>query len=179
MDKLLHLLSERRAPYDDLFYFIQEAAVIGTWEFFLENEKLLWSLVTKKIHEVSLDFEPNVDTGLKFYKEGTNLEIITNRFKRAIEHGENFDEELQILTAKGNEKWVRSIGYPVFEKGKCIKVFGLFQDITDKTNAARKIAIREEQFRASFNRAAAAMSIIDLDGKWTKVNNAMINNAWL
>lgn len=170
MDKLLHYASLENNSNDNLFNFIQEAATIGTWEYYAENSKIVWSDVTKKIHEVSLEYEPDIENALAFYKKGTNYDIIKNRFEAAVEKAQGFDEELQIITKKRNEKWVRAIGYPVFENGKCIKVYGLFQDITDKTNAARKIALREEQFRASFNNAAAGMSIINLKGQWTKIN---------
>ncbi|MBC3847288.1 PAS domain S-box protein [Winogradskyella echinorum] len=173
MNEILKKLSAEKDHYKDLFNFMQEAAVIGTWEFYPKTDALSWSDVTKKIHDVQLDYEPNVETAINFYKPGLSISTIQEKLSRALEHGEYFDVELEIITAKGIEKWVRSIGYPVFKDGACIKVFGLFQDITEKTNNALKIKIQEEQFRASFEMAATGMALVDLDGKIFRTNQAL------
>ena len=114
----------------DLFNFIQEAAVIGTWEYDVTTQDLFWSDVTRKIHEVDSDYVPNVESAISFYKEGISKSKITRHFTSAIEYNNNYDIEVEIITPKGKEKWVRAIGYPVLENNKCIRVRGLFQDIS-------------------------------------------------
>lgn len=44
------------------------------------------------------------------------------------------DEELEIITAKGNPKWVRAIGKAEFRNGVCARLMGSFQDITNRKN---------------------------------------------
>ncbi len=156
-----------------LFNFVQESATIGIWEVDLETMKTTWSHVTKEIHEVDIDFEPTVESGILFYKEGYSRNTINTLFTKCIKEFENFDTELQIITAKGNEKWVRAIGVAQVENGKAIKVSGAFQDIDDKTKVLKKIALREEQFRKTFEFSRVGMVIVNLQGKWIKVNNAI------
>lgn len=117
--------------HKDLFSFIQQAATIGTWEYDLEQNTLIWSQITKKIHEVEDDYTPDLKTALDFYSESESKEKITKAVNDAIVDNENYDLELEITTKKGTKKWVRAIGYPLFVDGKCIKIYGLFQDITD------------------------------------------------
>jgi PAS domain S-box-containing protein len=106
-----------------------EIAVVGAWEKdFIKNTDY-WSPITKQIHEVADDFEPNMDKGLEFYPEGKNRDRIIHFVTQAIENGIPFDEKFQILTAKKNLKWVRVIGNPKFKAGKCTGLFGTFQDI--------------------------------------------------
>ena len=73
----------------DLFNFIQEAAVIGTWEYDVTTQDLFWSDVTRKIHEVDSDYVPNVESAISFYKEGISKSKITRHFTSAIEYNNN------------------------------------------------------------------------------------------
>ena len=43
---------------------------IGGWEYDAVKDKLSWCKVTKKLHEVPEDFEPVLESGINFYKEG-------------------------------------------------------------------------------------------------------------
>ncbi|MDD7884978.1 PAS domain S-box protein [Flavivirga sp. 57AJ16] len=158
-----------------LFNFVQEEATIGTWEVDLNTMQTTWSHVTKQIHEVDIEFEPNVDSAILFYKEGYSRDTITKLLKNCIEKFEKFDTELQIITAKGSEKWVRAIGIAEIKNGKAIRVCGAFQDIDEKTKVSKKIALREEQFRKTFESARIGMGIVSLDGKWIKVNDSICN----
>ena len=56
--------------------------------------------------------------------------------QRAIDHGEPFDLELEIVTAKGNLRCVHAIGRPELEKRR---VYGFFQDITERKQAEELI----------------------------------------
>lgn len=109
-----------------------QLAKIGTWELNLQKEELFWSDFVKKLHEVDPDFVPDLDTALNFYKEGRSKDRIQKVIQRCIQDGIPFDVELQIVTAKNNERWVRAVGEPEFKNGKCIRVYGSTQDITQR-----------------------------------------------
>lgn len=156
-----------------LYKFIQQAAVIGTWEYNISDNSLEWSDVTKKIHEVDTDYVPSVEEGINFYKKGYSRDAITKLFGDCIEKHENFDIELQIITAKGKVKWVRAMGFAQVKNGKLISVCGAFQDIDDKNKILKNLLLKEEQFRKTFQFAANGMALVDLSGKWIKVNKAL------
>lgn len=121
-------------------------ARVGGWDLDLINNKLEWSDMTREIHEVPPDFEPDFQTAINFYKEGESRNAIIAGMTRAIEHGENLGNiEVQLVTAKGNELWVRSIGDVVRdETGKVIRAFGSFQDIDNRKRIELKL---EESYR--------------------------------
>ncbi|WP_339625216.1 PAS domain S-box protein [uncultured Winogradskyella sp.] len=156
-----------------LLDFIQEYAVIGSWDYDVKATKLNWSPETAKIHEVPTDFVPDVETGINFYKEGYSRNIITKLFGDSLVKHQDFDVELQIVTGTGNDKWVRAIGMPIIENGVCVKVQGLFQDINEKTKTAKALAIKEEQLRRTFDYALIGMATLDIDGKWLSVNKSI------
>ncbi|PKD17074.1 hypothetical protein APR41_06470 [Salegentibacter salinarum] len=113
----------------------QEIAKIGSWELDVEKNILYWSKVLKDIHEVPQDFTPELDTAIGFYKAEKNKTAIKNAVSNAIETGKSFDLELEIITAKNNDKWIRATGRPDFKNGKCIRIFGATQDITSRKQA--------------------------------------------
>ncbi|MDR9418920.1 PAS domain S-box protein [Gracilimonas sp.] len=112
-----------------------DLAKIGTWELDLQNEKLHWSDYVKKLHEVDLDYKPDLDSAINFYKEGWSRESITEEVNKTIETGIPFDVELIIVTYKGNERWVRAVGEPEFIGDTCIRIYGSTQDITERKEA--------------------------------------------
>jgi len=79
-----------------------------------------------------------VETGINYYSEGSR-KIIEAAVKDAIEHAKPYDLKLEITTAKGKHKWVRTIGQPVMEDGAIVKVWGSFQDITEQKRAEEEI----------------------------------------
>jgi PAS domain S-box-containing protein len=107
-----------------------EVAKIGAWEVNLRSQNIYWSPVTKTIHEVKNDFIPDFETAISFFTPEYQ-KIILHAFTNATEKGIPYDLELQIKTAKGNYTWVRSIGTPEFKKGKCVRVYGTFQDVNE------------------------------------------------
>lgn len=108
---------------------VNRLACIGGWEFDIIQQKLSWTSITKELHEVGPDFDPDIETGIRFYKDGTNRETIRRAVVNGIEKGTPWDLELKIITAKGNERWIRSIGEAEIKDGKCIRLYGSFQDI--------------------------------------------------
>ena len=159
----------------DFLNVIENSLAIGSWELDIKSNILKWSSVTRKIHEVEDSYVPNVTTGLNFYKAGANRELISKHFTECLTNGKSFDDELLLITAKGNEKWVRTIGHSKLEDGVCIAVRGVFQDITKKTVAAKKTAIKENEFRSMFENSLTGMAIVSLTGKLLNVNNSICN----
>ena len=147
-----------------------EAAIVGAWEVDHEKDTVLWTHITRQIHEVADDYVPVVSEGLAFYKEGEHRERILNFFGKLVEDGTSFDEEFIIVTAKGNEKWVRVIGQAEMDKGKVVKTYGTFQDISPRRKMQNELIQSEQRFRESFENSAIGMAIVGLDGSWLKVN---------
>ena len=165
----LHAIKTEKSLLD----FIQEYATIGTWTYDVTSTELTWSAITRQIHDVPDDFVPDVQTGINFYKEGYSRDIITKLFALSLEKHEDFDVELQIVTGKNKDKWVRAIGMPIVEDGVCMGVQGLFQDIDEKTKTSNALANKEEQLRRTFDYAFIGMATLDLKGNWLSANKSI------
>lgn len=138
---------------------------IGSFEFDFIKGTLYWSPVTKEIHGVNEDYEPSYDTGILFYKEGDSRDRMVAAFKKAVEENIPYDLELQIITEKGNEVWVRKIGRPTFIDGKCVRINGSFQDITNIKNSELKALKASEEKQVILESIGDAF--FSVDNEWT------------
>ncbi|MCK0159271.1 PAS domain-containing sensor histidine kinase [Allomuricauda sp. F6463D] len=113
----------------------QRVAQVGGWELDVIKNEIHWSRITKKIHGLDDDYIPNLEGAISFYKEGYSRFTISKAVNEAIEQGKPWDVELQIVTAKQEEVWVRAIGEPEIINGVCVRVIGTFQNIDRRKKA--------------------------------------------
>ncbi|WCL47538.1 PAS domain-containing hybrid sensor histidine kinase/response regulator [Leptospira sp. GIMC2001] len=139
--------ANEKSRLNDLLDRTNEAARIGTWEVDPINFQATWSDMTKKIHEVPLDYIPHPIKGIQFFKEGESRERIYEVFNSAVKNNISYDVELEIVTYLGKEVWVRSIGIPEFSNGQCVRVYGTFQDITDRKLSQLALEQKERQLK--------------------------------
>ncbi|WP_372768583.1 PAS domain-containing protein [Pseudoalteromonas sp.] len=148
-------------------------AQIGAWEYNVSDNTLYWSNMTKRIHEVDEEFEPVVETAIDYYREGENRERIAELMRRAIEEGKPFQEELQLITAKGKEIWVAARAQPEMANDQCLRVFGSFQDITDRIAAQN--TLKETNQRLEFVMQSTSVGIWDWD---VESGKTIFNERW-
>ncbi len=123
---------------------MSELSKVGAWQVDLERLLPVWSEQVRRIHEVEPDFVPSLETAISFYHPSVRDEV-QSLVARAIRTGEGWDREWPLITAKGNPIWVRAIGEPQFQNGRCIALNGTFQDITlDRQRVDR---IRQSELR--------------------------------
>jgi PAS domain S-box-containing protein len=106
-------------------------AKVGGWEVDLAKGLHSWSKITKDIFETSYDFLPTFEMSRHFYREDY-WDLVKEQVDKAIKLGEKIDFEVPIITAKGNERWIRAIGETEFSDGICTRIFGSIQDIHDR-----------------------------------------------
>jgi len=139
-------------------------ARVGGWELYARTGELYWSSTTKEIHEVPQDYVPDTETAINFYKEGHSRETIARAVADGLAHGLPWDNELQVVTAKGNELWVRSIGNVEMVDGVCVRIYGAFQDITHRKQAEMDIKNSEAKFRSLYDSTSDAVILFDHTG---------------
>nr|WP_232064087.1 PAS domain S-box protein [Undibacterium sp. YM2] len=148
------------------------AARIGTWDFEVKARKLEWSKVTRQIHEVGDDFVCGVDNAIAFYKGAQSQQEIRALFARAIRENISFDSEFCIRTARGNDRWVHVIGFPQFEEGTCVRVYGTFQDISERRAAAEDLRDQAAHTSAVLDNVLDGIITFDEQQIILSVNNA-------
>lgn len=120
-------------------------ANLGGWFFNVHTKEFQWTEGMYDIHEVSKDFQLT----------GENIAAFIPAEQYSAVHeklalnlgGERTEVIFNMITAKGNRKWVRSIAFPVFEKSEVVSVDGILQDITEITDMQLQLRRSEEKFR--------------------------------
>lgn len=142
-------------------------ARVGGWEVDLRRGLLYWTPTTRSIHEVEADFEPTLEGAINFYPEGVDRQRITAALERARQTGQPWDERLQIVTAKGNLRWVRVLGQAEFVQGTCVRLYGAFQDI----HAQMQTETRLQELTCRLQRANEELNRIATTDALTQVAN--------
>ena len=120
---------------EELLLKAESVARIGGWEVDMTTNEVYWTAVTKEIHEIPEEYTPDLEEGINFYKKGEHRDAITNLVSEAIKDGTPWDTELIIVTAKQNEVWVRAKGEAEIKDGRCVRIYGTFQDIDKRKKA--------------------------------------------
>ena len=137
-------ISERRQAeaarhyQDRLLREMGDIAKIGGWEFDPVTGKGTWTDEVARIHDIDPGLETNMEAGLSYYREDSRKKIDA-AVKAAVESGKPYDLELELISARGRHKWVRTIGQPKTKNGKVVQVRGAFQDITLQKKAEQHI----------------------------------------
>jgi len=144
-------------------------AKVGGWHFDPTTGEGYWTEEVARIHDLPPDTLVNKAAGLSYY-QGESKAKIEAAVLAAIEHGTPYDLELELLTATGRKKWVRTIGNPIREGGRVVLVRGSFQDITERKGM--ELALREAQalYHSLVDQMPAGVFRKDAAGRFVFVN---------
>lgn len=155
----LSLSSKLQDSYD-MLRAIGRMASVGGWEINLQNQTLHWTDEVYRIHEVEDDYTPSLNNALQFYAPDSRP-VIEAAVEGAIAEQEPFDCVLQIVTAKGQLRWVRALGQASVINDKVAKVFGTFQDVTEQKETEKALLDTELIQRVILNGVTANILFVN------------------
>ena len=128
-------------------FLINESTAIvkaGSWEINFANDTLIWSPGMYHIHETEAEFRPLIRNLFQFLQERDRIHFKA-LLKEAYHKGAAYDFTFESLTAKGNLKWIRTIGKPVINSdGTITTIRGITQDIHEQK-------LKDEQIKQSID----------------------------
>lgn len=135
---------------EELLRQMSATAQIGAWEVDLRTNRASWSEETVRIHDLPPGSPADVEQGFEYYPGEARIRI-EHAFQELMEHGTEYDLELEFISAKAVRKWVRTLGRARWQNGRVAEVFGSMQDITERKAAEQLQAAK--QAAESANRA--------------------------
>jgi PAS domain S-box-containing protein len=161
------IISEKLIENQDFLKKTGEIAKIGGWYLSSDFKKLFWTEGTYDIHELAYDQPVKLEEAINFYHPD-DQELVSRSVDDGIKSGQSYQFEARIITAKGNIKWVYAKGEPEMKDGKCVKLSGIFQDITERKKAERKV----NMLTRAVDYAISGFDIVNHEGKFIYVNKA-------
>jgi len=140
-----------------------ELAKVGGWEVNLSTMKLGWTMQTFRIAEMAPPTEPSLEDAITLYAPEARPTIAA-AVRAAIDSGTPYDLELPMITAKGRRLWVRTQGFAETRDGRTLRLFGTFQDITERKLIEADLAEREANFRTFYNSIQEFVFVLDVQG---------------
>jgi diguanylate cyclase (GGDEF)-like protein/PAS domain S-box-containing protein len=140
-------LEEELKLHSDLLNDTGRVAMVGGWEYDINNESSIWTDEVYRILKQDLSYKPIFDDFHKYFSP-PYLQAISSAFSDAIKNGRAFNLELQLSIDKTADQWVRVIGRASRKAGKIVKLMGTIQDITSYKHTEDLIKESEEKYRA-------------------------------
>ncbi|MCF8031960.1 MAG: PAS domain S-box protein [Desulfarculaceae bacterium] len=161
-------LKEREALLNE----VGAIAKIGGWEMDLVTRQSKWTKGTYDIVEIEPGQpipgpDDHVDWYLPKYRD-----MIKEAMRALVEDDVPLDFEAEAKTGKGKIKWCRALGRAERVNGKAVRVYGTFQDITERKQAEEELRESQLWLEATFSAQADAIFVVTPDRRTVRVNPA-------
>ena len=148
------------AHMTDLLTRTQEVSKTGGWEYDIAAGRLVWTDEVYRIYGVDKIYDPNDITADIAAYDADSAPIMQAAFQRLVAEGEPYDLELGLIRGDGRHIWVRTIGRPVIQDGRVVRVGGNIVDITERKRAEQSLAASERRLRESFDSMLDGQAIL-------------------
>ena len=132
----------------------QKVGEVGDWEFDFETQQIYWSEQVYRLFERDpAQGPPSYEENMAYYYP-EDSERLQAQVRRAIEFGENFDDDYHLKLKTEKSVYQRGIiRVKKDENGKIVKLYGTAQDITKlkQTEEALRQSERELKIRNQIN----------------------------
>lgn len=148
-----------------------ELAQVGGWEFDPATGEGSWTEETARIHDLDPSDSASTALGLSFY-EGESRSRIEAAVQEAIASGTPYDLELEMTSASGIIKRVRTICHPEVEGGRVVRVRGAIQDISARVATDQALVAERSRLRTVLDTIPDLVWLKDPDGAFLSCNHA-------
>ena len=123
---------------------------IGTWEFIVDKNELVWSDETYRIHKVPTGEKLSVTEAINFYHPDDRPKI-TEAFKKSLQDGLSFCLVLRIINRENEVVDIEATGAPFIVDGVCKSVTGTFKNITNMMGGVAQAVFNYGQLDKTLN----------------------------
>ncbi len=149
----------------------QHIARVGSWEWDLNTQEVVWSPELYRIYEAE-DRAPVPRPDLEIQQiHPDNRDRFQREVVEAAFAGESFDTDLRIVTQKGNIRYIHAKGKPVYnDRGEAVKFVGTVADITDRKRIELALQHSEAQLQVITDSVPGCISYVDAERRYRFVN---------
>ena len=117
-----------------------------------------------------------ISDGLRFFSD-QDRHTLTQALHRAVQFGEGYDLILQMTSAIGEHKWIRTQGEPVWENGRVVRVEGALQDVSEVQEAKLALQAHQQQLEETVRVRTAELELARQEAeRLTRVKSDFLAN---
>ncbi|WP_339704407.1 PAS domain S-box protein [uncultured Kriegella sp.] len=141
---------------------INAIARIGSWEFNLETQLFTLNQISCDILEIPQS-TLNLAECSSYFEVGSFTTQIKKGIDDLIAKKIPFDQEIELITSLNKTIWVHMIGNGTFSENICLKISGIFQDITKRKAFEKKLLQKNELLNFTEKKASLGHWKLDLN----------------
>jgi PAS domain S-box-containing protein len=148
---------------------------IGSWEFDIENQKILWSDQTYRLYDRNPAHGPPTTEEEAVYYSPEQVKTLHKYVHRAIEEGKDFEYDLEAKLPGGRVVYFSGKMHPVKnEYGQVTRLIGTVQDITERKQVEKALKINEALFRELYDNMKSGSVIFTVINDGSKGSDYII-----
>ena len=148
---------------DERLRLALEAGGMGTWEWTIATNRVVWSPSLEAIHGLAPGTFPGTFADYQKDMHPADREQVLAAIARTLEQGDEHRIEYRILRPDGSLRWVEGRGKLIRDpSGAAVRMIGVCMDVTErKQNEERQKLLLEELNHRGRNMLAIIQSIAD------------------
>ena len=152
----------------------QQIARMGSWEWEIASDRVTWSDELYRIYGVTADEEPGSYGSYLDKVHADDRARVGRVIETALTERRPWSLDYRIVRPDGELRMIHARGEVVLdENGRPAVVHGTCQDVTDSHRVEDQLRAAEQLFRRAFDDAPIGMALIDLDGRWLRLNRSL------
>ena len=154
------------------FSLVAQAAGLGTWDWDLCSNELVWSARSFSLFGLPPDTAMSYEKFLAAVhpEDRARVEEVV---KNAIESHADYDAEFRVLWPDGSLRWISARGRAYYdESGQPIRMLGIASDVTERKRSDQALRESEAKFRSLFDNSLDAVFLTVPDGTINAANPA-------
>ncbi|MCV6613664.1 MAG: EAL domain-containing protein, partial [Cellvibrionaceae bacterium] len=145
----------------------QSIARIGTWDWTLVNDRVVWSDEVYNILGLAKGGKAFSPAAAEQYMPPDDVEMLKAKIASALKNESTFEVEHRICRPDGKERFVQQVGEVYYNaKGRPVRVLGTIQDVTQE----REYRSQQRLFQTIFEYANEGILSLDSNYRIMSVN---------
>ncbi len=150
----------------DLLESTQKLLKMGSWEWDLKSDTVLWSNNLYDIFEIDKFIHPLLPKDYLERIHWADFQRVQESVERCIKEGTPYNLEHRIITLNGTEKTISAVGEAIRDSfGEITKLMGTAQDISEKSKLEEVRIHNEALLRAMFDESPDALFLTTVTPK--------------
>lgn len=140
-----------------------EAGGIGTWDWDIENDVLIWGQRTRTMFGIEQDRKVTHELFLTMLHPD-DREMVEKAITECIQKGKKYDVEYRVIHPDGSIRWIYAKGHGILdENGKCLRMTGVVLDITERKEKIELLKHLNDELKRSNNELEQFAYIVSHD----------------